>query len=158
MAENSYSNESAIAQIKLIYSPATGVIPKQARQQKAYDTWIAGGGTPDFIPSYAPNLGHEFEIIVYRQDLNNTSGQPMRIRAWQGMLLFIGDKIEGGQHLCATVEFLTGGRFFVVSGDVWKFNGVGDATNLNFNPKGVWNKFNEKKPFHYEFGHVGIRG
>ncbi len=161
MAENTYSNENAIAQIKLIYSPATGVVPVQARQQTAYNTWMAGGGKPDFIESYAPNLGHEFEIIVYRQDLNNPAGQPMRIRAWKGMPLFIGDKIEGGQNLFASVDFLIGGRFWVVTGDVWKLIGVGHATNLNFKPKGVWKKFTENKPFHFNTGAgstMGTRG
>lgn len=154
MADNTYSNENAIAQIKLIYlsSAAAGATTEKTRQQAAYDTWMAGGGKADFIQSYSPNLGHQFEITVFRQDLNNPTQQPMRIRAWTGMPLFAGDRIEGGQNLCATVDFLSGGRFWVVPGGVWKLNGAGDAVNLRFKPKGIWKQFTENKPLRFGTG------
>ena len=162
MEDDTYSNANAIAQIKLIYpSVMNNVIPKEARQQAAYDTWMAGGGKADFIQSYAPNLGHEFEIIVYRKDLDNAAGQSMRIRAWKGMPLFAGDIIEAGLKLYVTVDLLSGGRLFIVPGNSVKLNGDGDATFLNWKPKGVWKKFTEKKPFHFSTGAgstMGVKG
>ncbi len=153
MEDNTYSNANAIAQIKLIYPSVTNnVIPKEARQQDAYDTWMAGGGKADFIQSYAPNLGHEFAIIVYRKDLNSPAGQSMRIRVWKGMPLFAGDILEAGPKLFVTVDLQSGGRFFVVPGESLKLNGDGDATFLNRKPLGLWKKFTEEKPFHFPTG------
>jgi hypothetical protein len=162
MEDKTYSNANAIAQIKLIYpSVMNNVIPQEARQQTAYDTWMAGGGTADFIQSYAPNSGHEFQIVVYRKDLNSSAGQPMRIRAWTGMPLFTGDIIEAAMKLYVTVDLLSGGRILIAPGLLVKLKGDGDAIFLNRQPKGLWTQFNEEKPFHFGTGAgstMGVKG
>ena len=154
MADNTYSNANAIAKIKLIYPFDTNSIPKVVNQQAAYDNWmLSGGGKPDVFGSPALYSSNQFEVIVTRFDSSEfvqTGIFKKYLRAWVGMPLFAGDIIEGGPNLCATVDFLSGGRFFVLSRAVWKLNGEGDATNLHPPPlKGVWAKFTKDEPFRF---------
>ena len=149
MKDETYSNANAVARLYEIATSSN--LSGQANifiqhQQRAYDTWMAGGGAPDIIGQPLHTRG-EFEIRVTRingSDFAQTGlFQTIVMRAWKEMPLFIGDVIQAGSNSIAAIELLSGGRVGLKRGESLHFQDVGYALNLAPSTKGtVWDKFN----------------
>jgi len=165
MADDTYSNANAIAQIKLIYPFNNGDIPKVVNQQSAYDTWVTGGGTPDVLGKPLHTSG-QFQVVVTRFDSSQyaqTDLYKQYMRGWRKMPLFAGDIVECGPNFCATVELLIGGFFYILPN-----KGVRIDSDSNVIPLGgwkpratLWEKFSKtSKPLTIQRrgGSFGIKG